>query len=54
MRDFTGDLVAKLHTPSARGLGLIPGSGARSHALQLVHRLHQRSHVLQLRAGAAR
>ena len=52
-------------TPSAGGLGLIPGQGTRSHMLQLKflyaatkdvarRKEGQRVHVLQLRPGAAK
>ena len=46
---FLGGL-ARLCTPNAAGLGLIPGQGTRSHTLQLgVHVLQLKIHVPQLR-----
>ena len=33
--DFPGGPVAKLCAPNARALGLIPSQGTRSHILQL-------------------
>ena len=48
----------RLRTPDARGLGLIPGQGTRSHMLQLKgHMWHNedgKSSMLQLRPGAAK
>ena len=38
----------RLHIPNARGLGLIPCQGTRSHVPQI------RVHVLQVRPGAAK
>ena len=46
-RDFRGGPVAKLHSPNAGGLGLIPGQGTRSHMLQL------RVHMPQLKTPHA-
>ena len=46
----------RLHTPKARGPGLIPCQGTRPHMSQTMssHATTKRSHVPQLRPGAAK
>ena len=49
--DFPGGPVAENPHPQCRAPGLIPGQGTRSH-LPLLKK--KRSHMLQLRSGAAK